>query len=218
MIAFIKQWKFALILSCILPTVLAIFGVGGTLMARFAQLVVKECATVSNLAEEIISSVRTAQAFGAQEKLTKLYDDSLVAAQRAGYKQQLAGAIMISAVFFSVYSFYGLGFCKSDENRSLIAGQGSRMIASGDLNVGTVLTVVLTVMLGSFSLSILGPQIEAFAKATAAAQKIFQTLERIPSIDSLDGDGAKPAGVEGRLEFKNVTFIYPSRPEGSISL
>jgi ATP-binding cassette, subfamily B (MDR/TAP), member 1 len=110
-IAFVKNWKFALILSCIVPTIMAIFGVGGTLIAKYAQLVIKEYAEASTLAEEIISSVRTAQAFGTQEKLAKLYDDSLVAAQRAGYKQQLTGAIMLSTMFFSVYGFYALGFC-----------------------------------------------------------------------------------------------------------
>ena len=110
-IAFIKNWKFALILSCIVPTILAVFGIGGTLIAKYAKLVVKEYANASTIAEEIISSVRTAQAFGAQENLAKLYDDNLVSAQRAGFKQQLSGAVMISVMLFSVYAFYGLGFC-----------------------------------------------------------------------------------------------------------
>lgn len=94
-------------------------------------------------------------------------------------------------------------------------GQGSRMIASGDLNVGTVLTVVLAVMIGAFSLAMVGPRIETFAKATAASQKIFQTLQRVPSIDSLDDNGEKPDGIKGNLELKSVSFVYPARPEGS---
>jgi ATP-binding cassette, subfamily B (MDR/TAP), member 1 len=80
-------------------------------MAKYAGLVMKEFATSSTIAEEIISSVRTAQAFGSQEKLAKLYDDNLVAAQRAGYKQQFTGAIMMSVMLFSLYGFYGVGFC-----------------------------------------------------------------------------------------------------------
>ena len=112
-IAFVKQWKFALILSCIVPTIMAIFGVGGTFMAKYAQLVLQEYGTAATLSEEIISSVRTAQAFGTQEKLAKLYDNSLVSAQKIGYKQQQAGSIMLSLMFFAVYSFYALGFCSS---------------------------------------------------------------------------------------------------------
>jgi ATP-binding cassette, subfamily B (MDR/TAP), member 1 len=90
-----------------------VFGFGGTSMAKYAKLAIDEYAQASTLAEEIISSVRTAQAFGAQRKLAELYDQSLVAAQRAGYKQQLAGAIMLSSMFGLVYAFYGLGFCMS---------------------------------------------------------------------------------------------------------
>ena len=90
------------------------------------------------------------------------------------------------------------------------------MIASGDLNAGTVITVILSVMVGALSLAMLGPRIETIAKATAASQKIFQTLQRIPSIDSLDENGEKPDGVKGHLELKGVSFIFPARPEGSI--
>jgi len=91
---------------------MAVFGVGATFIAKFSTLQVKEYGAASTIAEEIISSVRTAQAFGSQKKLTKLYDENLIAAQRAGYKLQLSSAIMLSFMFFSVYAFYGLGFCK----------------------------------------------------------------------------------------------------------
>jgi len=84
-------------------------------MAKYAKLAIDEYAQASTLAEEIISSVRTAQAFGAQTKLAQLYDNNLVAAQKAGYKQQLAGATMLSCIFGLVYSFYGLGFCMSPQ-------------------------------------------------------------------------------------------------------
>jgi ATP-binding cassette, subfamily B (MDR/TAP), member 1 len=110
-VGFVKNWKFTLILSCIVPTIFTIFGVGGTFIAKYASLVMKEYAFASTIAEEIISSVRTVQAFGTEEKLAKLYDDNLVSAQRAGYREQITSAIMMCVMMFSVYLFYGLGFC-----------------------------------------------------------------------------------------------------------
>jgi len=91
------------------------------------------------------------------------------------------------------------------------------MIASGEINVGLVINVLFAVIIASFSLSQVAPRIENFAKATAAAQKIFQTIYRVPSIDSLDESGEKPKDLEGNIEFQNVSFIYPSRPEGTQS-
>jgi ATP-binding cassette, subfamily B (MDR/TAP), member 1 len=92
------------------------------------------------------------------------------------------------------------------------AGEGSRLLANQDLDVGTVLTVLFAVIIGAFSLGSLGPRVEAFAKASSAARKIFQTLQRIPAIDSFDPSGAKPE-TKGNIEFRNVSFIFPSRPE-----
>ena len=99
--------------------------------------------------------------------------------------------------------------------RLLIVGEGGRFIATGDLSAGRVFTVLFAVIIGAFSLGSLGPRIEAFAKANAAAHTIFQTLARIPTIDSFDDRGDRPSGIKGNIELKNVNFIYPARPEGS---
>ena len=88
------------------------------------------------------------------------------------------------------------------------------MIADGELNVGLVMNCLFAVIFASFSLSQIAPRIENFAKAIAAAQKIFQTIYRVPSIDSLSDAGERPKDVQGDIEFENVSFIYPSRPEG----
>ena len=89
------------------------------------------------------------------------------------------------------------------------------MIASGDLNVGLVINCLFAVIIGSFALSQVAPRIENFSKAVAAAQKIFQTIDRVPSIDSLSEEGERPTDIQGNIEFNDVSFIYPSRPEGN---
>jgi len=110
-IAFIRQWKLALILSCILPTMLLIFAGGGRRMAKLAAKVVAEYSAAATIAEEVLSSVRTAQAFGTEEKLALQYDQSLIAAQKVGYKKAAVLACMFAGIFTLVYLAYGLAFC-----------------------------------------------------------------------------------------------------------
>ena|SRR5271170_5576330 len=100
----------------------------------------------------------------------------------------------------------------------ICVGEGGKLIAEGEITTGVVLTVLFAVIIGAFSLGALGPRIEAFAKAQSAAQTIFQTLARIPTIDSLVETGDKPQGIKGNIEFKNVSFIYPARPESHYPL
>ena len=41
-------------------------------------------------------------------------------------------------------------------------------------------------------------------------------IERVPSIDSANLQGETIPGVKGELEFKDIDFAYPSRPESLI--
>lgn len=57
------------------------------------------------------------------------------------------------------------------------------------------------------------PNVTAFAKAKAGAFKIFQMINHEPTIN-LEVAGAKElSSVQGNIEFKNVEFSYPSRPD-----
>lgn len=67
--------------------------------------------------------------------------------------------------------------------------------------------------MGSLSLAHLAPRLQSFVEATTAGKKIFETINRIPHIDSMDEGGQKP-DLKGTIQFHHVGFIYPSRPEG----
>ena len=48
--------------------------------------------------------------------------------------------------------------------------------------------------------------------AQGAAAKLYQTIDRIPDIDSASLDGKKPEKARGEITLENVKFSYPSRP------
>jgi ATP-binding cassette subfamily B (MDR/TAP) protein 1 len=53
----------------------------------------------------------------------------------------------------------------------------------------------------------------AFAKAKAAGYKIFMMMDLKPRVD-VEVSGAKELdSVQGHIEFRNVQFSYPSRPD-----
>jgi len=122
-IAFVRQWKLTLILSCILPTMLLIFAGGGRTIAKLSLKVVAEYSAAATIAEEVLSSVRTAQAFGTEEKLAQQYDKSLIAAQKVGYKKAAVMGCMFASIFTLVYLAYGLAFCTS-HTKYLLTLQG----------------------------------------------------------------------------------------------
>lgn len=57
------------------------------------------------------------------------------------------------------------------------------------------------------------PHAEVFAAARGAASSIFQLIDRVPLIDSLQKGGLTPRRVIGDISLEDVHFSYPSRPE-----
>jgi ATP-binding cassette subfamily B (MDR/TAP) protein 1 len=73
------------------------------------RLSLKYIAEGGTLAEEVVSTIRTAQAFGTQSVLASLYD---VAIQKAYYQDchmALSQGIGFSCFLFAIYASYGLG-------------------------------------------------------------------------------------------------------------
>ena len=52
-------------------------------------------------------------------------------------------------------------------------------------------------------------------QAVGASNKVFQFIDRKPEI-RYDIGKLAPAQMEGRLELKNVSFSYPSRPDTEV--
>ncbi|XP_029442921.1 LOW QUALITY PROTEIN: multidrug resistance protein 1-like [Rhinatrema bivittatum] len=52
-----------------------------------------------------------------------------------------------------------------------------------------------------------------FGKAKVSAQQIFKLLNRKPQIDSYNEEGEKLSNFAGNIEFRNIKFVYPTRPE-----
>ena len=68
-------------------------------------------------------------------------------------------------------------------------------------------------MMGSMNFGMSSPYIEVFASARAAGAKVFSVIARESPIDPSSDKGKKPDEMKGNIEFKNVHFKYPSRPD-----
>ncbi|CAG8709577.1 14679_t:CDS:2, partial [Racocetra persica] len=201
-IAFTTNWKMTLVICCVIP----IIGISSVTINKFNTLFTRRSSDfyslAGSIAEESISAIRTTVSFGAQKKLSALYDAYLVHARREGIKKSITNSSGVGALFFFVYCTYALGFW-----------YGSTLLISHEVSPGQVVNVFFAVIIGAFSLAHLAPDIQAFGLAVGAGAKIFETINRIPPIDSYSKDGEQPSSCEGRIQFKNVSFVYPSRPK-----
>ncbi|KAN0115168.1 P-loop containing nucleoside triphosphate hydrolase protein [Hyaloscypha variabilis] len=204
-IGFIKSWKLTLILSSTVFAITTVMGSGSTFIIRFSKQSLESYALGGTIAEEVISSIRNATAFGTQDKLARQYDEHLAKAEKYGYKLKFVLACMVGGMFLIIYLNYGLAFW-----------MGSRFLVKHEITLSEILTILMSVMIGAFSLGNVAPNIQAFTTAISAAAKIFNTIDRVSPLDPTSDAGIKLDHVDGNLELRNIKHIYPSRPEVTV--
>nr|GAT60228.1 predicted protein [Mycena chlorophos] len=200
-VAYVRNWRLALAMSSILPCIAFTGGVMNRVISKFQQRSLKHVAESGSLAEEVISTIRTAQAFGSQLTLSGLYNSHISQSETSELKIAGWHGGGLACFFFIIYSAYALAF-----------SFGTTLIDSGHANAGEVINVFMAILIGSFSLALLAPEQQAITQGRAAAAKLFATIERVPDIDSADESGLRPKHVEGQLSVTDLVFSYPSRP------
>ncbi|KAL1792862.1 hypothetical protein ACET3X_009369 [Alternaria dauci] len=204
-IGFIRSWKLSLIMLAATLALIMMMGVNGTLMKKAQTLSIDEYATAASLAEEVLSSARNVAAYGTQKRLESKYKAFVDRATVHDFKAKFWLSMMIAGMMGVLNLQYGLAFW-----------QGKRFLDDGELGVSNILTVVMALMIAGFSIGQNLPHLQAFGGATAAATKVFNTIERISPIDPETDEGIVPDDFVGNLEFRNLKHVYPSRPDTTV--
>ncbi|QIW98788.1 hypothetical protein AMS68_004306 [Peltaster fructicola] len=201
-IGYIKNWKLTLILTSTIVAIVLTMGFIGSFMTKWNKESLSAYAEGGTVAEEVISSIRNAVAFGTQEKLARQYDYHLGQAEKSGFKMKILLGSMLGILMMYVYLNYSLSFW-----------EGSRLYVDGQIDYSSVVTILLAIMIGAFSLGNVAPSVQAFSTAVAAANKIFSTIDRVSPLDPKSEAGDIIKTVEGNVELRHIRHIYPSRPE-----
>ncbi|BHF61348.1 tRNA N6-adenosine threonylcarbamoyltransferase [Sparganum proliferum] len=200
--AFINGWKLTLVGLSTAPVIVLAFGLMGVSLGRFDLKENEAYAGANSIASEVFTAIRTVFAFVGQEKEAKRYSSELGAAAKVSIKKSAILGFSIGLTTLAFFASSGLTFWF-----------GVREMKYGaDLDSGEIVTVVLAFLVGSIGLGFVLPEFAFFTRATSAAKGVFHIIERVPEIDK-DSEGLRLDELRGKIEFKNVSFAYPMRPD-----
>ncbi|KAI7879421.1 P-loop containing nucleoside triphosphate hydrolase protein [Lichtheimia hyalospora FSU 10163] len=201
-VAFIKGWRMALVMLATVPLLLASGAVMGIFITRFTLKVQRSYALAGTVAEQVFSGLRTVYSFSLQGRFADIFERELVHARKMGIKRGIVLGLGFGSFMMVLFLTYGLSFW-----------YGSRLVKQGEFDGATVLVVFFSMMMGSMALTQLPPSLSAVSSACGAARNIFATIDRVPAIDPDDHSfGSITSPLQGEIEFKNVFFKYPTRP------
>ncbi|BFZ01115.1 hypothetical protein BsWGS_04154 [Bradybaena similaris] len=200
--AFTRSWKLTLVVIICSP-LLAFFG--STIVRVMRNMATREAkayAKAGAVAEQSLRAIRTVQAFQGQEKEIMRYELNLNDAVNVASRKGLVLGLGNSVIWFLLFIMF-----------AGVMWFGTYLIQADNLEAGKVLPVFFGVMIGSMSIGNAFNNLESFSNARGAATKVFDIIAMLPNIDSFSLEGLKPPTLLGHIEFKNVKFSYPARPD-----
>ncbi|KAM7471890.1 hypothetical protein LguiA_010073 [Lonicera macranthoides] len=200
-VGFLKSWKISLAVFAVTP--LTMF-CGLAYKAVYVGLSTKEVDSyqkAGSIAEQAISSIRTVFSFVAEDNLAAKYAEMLEKSAPIGAKIGFAKGVGMGVIYLVTYATWALAFW-----------YGSILVAKGEITGGEAIACFFGVNVGGRGLALSLSYFAQFAQGTVAASRVFEVIDRIPEIDPYSPEGRRLSSVRGKIEFKGVTFAYPSRP------
>ncbi len=188
------------VLAAIPVIVLPLVGFGRAVRKR-GRAAQDTLADASGYANELIGAMRTLQAFTneklAQSRFGTAVEQAYAAARGATKVRAILTAVVIFLVFASIV---------------VVLWVGAQDVLAGSITPGRLGQFVLYAVFAAGGLGELSQVWGEIAQASGAAERLFEILSIEPQIKAPPRPVAlrKPAG--GEVEFRDVDFAYPGRP------
>ena len=155
-----------------------------------------ELSGLTSQAQESYSGIRVIKSFGQEESAINIF-----ARISRKYRKSTINLSMTEAFYFPAMNlFIGLSMI-------LTVLVGGWQAIEGNVSAGNIAEFVIYINLLMFPISAIGWTANMIQRAAVSQRRINEFLLATPEI--VNSENAKVQHIEGKIEFKNVSFVYP---------
>jgi ATP-binding cassette subfamily B multidrug efflux pump len=199
----IKDWKLALVTFSVLPLVFLATGFFRYYIRRSYRWIRATTARLNAFLQENVSGVETVQAFTAESRMFRRFDEI-----NSDLKQAYILSVLCHAVFFPA-----MELISAFAVVLIVYVGGSRIIGADMTASGAPFTIGLLWGFRQYAEKFFAPirdlsqKFDLMQDAMASSERIFQLLDTKPTIVS-PPEAHAPEEARGEIEFRNVHFAY----------
>jgi ATP-binding cassette subfamily B protein len=199
---FITNPKLTGIVLLSVPLVVVPIILFGRHVRRLSRSSQDKVAVFGGFVGETLKNIKIVQAFNHQQRDSDAFSNQVegafdVALQRIKYRSWLT-AIVIMLVFGAV---------------GYMLWVGGHDVIAGRITAGELAAFIFYAMMVAMSVGAISEVYSDLQRAAGATERLLELLHTENSIVSPEKPKLLPSKVAGKLEFDNVSFYYPSRPE-----
>ncbi|XP_060609790.2 ATP-binding cassette sub-family B member 10, mitochondrial [Anolis sagrei] len=194
--------KLATFVLSVVPPLAFIAVLYGRYLRKLTRMTQDSLADATQLAEERIGNLRTVRAFGHELNEMEKYRN------KVDYVLQLANKEAIArAGFFGATGLSGNLIVLS------VLYKGGLLMGSAHMTIGELSSFLMYAFWVGISIGGLSSFYSELMKGLGAGGRLWELIDRKPGLPFNEGIVLNQDAFKGALEFKNIQFAYPTRPE-----
>lgn len=196
----VTSLKLTLFVVLGVPMVIGPILLFGRRVRRYARLSQDRLADVGAYLDEVLHEIRTVQAYGHEELDRRSFGARIDAFLDTATRRVRQRAGLVAAVIF--LSFTAIGF---------ILWIGGHDVLAGRITPGELSAFIFYAAIASMAVAAISEVYGDLQRAAGATERIGELLTTEPQIRAPEDPLPLPDPPQGVVEFRDVTFAYPSR-------
>ena len=192
-----------LLILAVVPAIVLGAVVYGRRIRRLSRKVQDAIAEGQSVAEESIAGIRTVRSFAAEEAERGRYGDAIDRALGLARKRIVASSLFMAATTFAGYA-----------SAALVFWYGGKLVARGEMSAGDLTSFLVYTLLVGFALGALADLWADFLRSLGAAERVFELLDRQPTL--ANRGGRRLERMAGAVALEGIDFRYPGRPDVAV--
>ena len=213
--AFIISWKIALMMLCVAPFIIVdvLFLVNalktGIILGR------KTWEKAGGLAEEMLYNIKTVASFANFEFETRRFNEKV----ELCYQLDLGTVFRLGICIGCLIFLMNLAFVIAIMYGRTLIGRDYNEKKGKDYTAGDVMCSAMCTLMGIMGIGLTAPNIKVIQESCTATSDYFTLYEREPQMDYSQSTERPPREqIQGKIEMKDIKFIYPSDPNKRVIL
>jgi ATP-binding cassette subfamily B protein len=194
--------KLTALMLVVIPVVVVPIVVMGNRVRNLSRASQDRIADVGSLVAEVLRSLKTVQAFGAEAREAARFEGAAEAAFRTARKRIIVRSIMTAIVIILTFGAI-----------TLVLWRGAIDVIEGNMTGGTITAFIIAAAIVAGAFGALTEVYGDFMRAAGASGRIRDLLQVEAEIRTPARPAPLPEPAQGALAFDGVTFHYPSRPD-----
>ena len=197
----ITNLKLALIVLITVPIILLPMAIYGRRLRALSRKSQDTVADIGTYAGEIVQNIKVVQSFTREPEESIAFKNEVEKAFNAAKRRIMQSSLLIAAAMILVFT--GLG---------AMIWFGAKDVTNGDISAGELASFVFYAIMVARSVAVISEIYGQLQRAAGATERLLELLSEESQIKPPSQAIDLPGGPLS-LNFKNVSFSYPSRPQ-----